>query len=94
MMNFSTITVLIFLVYYLWRISIFSGYKEELRYKYKAHTWHHGFFADLKLKKMLNEEDKKEFKAKARKLDKLLMWFLIYTILIFAISGIFLNGKL
>ena len=93
-MNFSTITVLIFFFYYIRQQAIFGNYQARLRYKYKAQTWHTGFFADLKLKRMLDAEDKVEYKLKSKKLSKLLLYFLLYTILIFMISGLLFNGKL
>lgn len=65
-----------------------------LRYKYNAETWHSGFFADRKLIRILNPEDKLEFKAKAKKLDRIFLYFLLYTIFIFMLSGIVFNGKL
>lgn len=65
-----------------------------LRYKYKAETWHSGFFADRKLIRVLNPEDKVVFKEKAKKLDRLFLYFLLYTIFIFMLSGIIFKGKL
>jgi len=93
-MNFSTITVLLFLLFYYRKQVIFSRYVAGLRYKYKAGTWHSGFFADRKLIRILNPEDKEEFKAKAKKLDRIFLYFLLYTIFIFMLSGMVFNGKL
>jgi hypothetical protein len=93
-MRFSSISVLIFMLYYTYNSLRFNGYVDALRYKYKAQTWHYGFFADRKLYKKLNEEDKREFKLKAKRNDRILLLFIVYTIFIFMLSGIFFNGKL
>lgn len=93
-MIFSTVTVLLFFIFYLRKQAIFSQFMAGLRYKYKAQTWHSGFFADLKLIRMLNPEDKAIFKEKARKLNRILLFFILYTIFIYMLSGIFFKGKL
>ncbi len=51
-------------------------------------------FADRKLFKMLNEEDLRAWKLKSKRLSNIQNCFLLYSVLIFMISGMFFGGKL
>jgi hypothetical protein len=93
-MNFSAYSVLLFFAYYLYNNLKFQRYFNDLKIKYNFKTWHYGYFADRKLFKLLSDDDKNEFNLKAKKSDRVTLFFLLYSILIFVISGIFFNGKL
>jgi Ni,Fe-hydrogenase I cytochrome b subunit len=93
-MKFAGITVIIlFLIYFFMSINL-DRYRNELRKKYNARTWHYGYFADLKLYKLLNNDDKAIIDEKSKKLNRFLLFIILYTIFIFSLSGIILKAKL
>jgi len=93
-MNFSAISVLILFAYYFYNNIKYQRYVNDLKIKYNFKTWHYGFFADRKLRKLLTEVDRNEYMFRAKRSDRFSLFFLLYSILIFMISGIFFNGKL
>ncbi len=93
-MTFSSLTVLILFFTYVFRHIQFNGFQQELRQKYHAETWHYGYFADRKLYKMLEPQDKFEWDLRSKKLSRFTLFFLLYSVFIFMISGVFFNGKL
>jgi len=93
-MNFSTISVLLFLIYVIIRHDNLSNYISDLRTKYNVSTWHSGFFADAKLRRILEPEDFLELKKRSKKVNLLFLYFIIYTLLIFSISGLLFKSKL
>ncbi len=89
LLSFVSISiVLIFLIIFYKKQSDFSDFMGELRYKYKAETWHKGFFADRKLKKLLNEEDRFIFNQKAKKLDRFTLIFFLIVVLISVLNAV------
>ena len=93
-MTYSTITVLLLFVI-IWILDFkFRLYQKDIREKYNMNSLHHGYFVNRKVYKLLHAEDKLDWDVKLKKLNRFKLFFLLYAVFIFMLSGFVFNGKL
>ena len=93
-MTYSIITVLLLFVITMILDITFRRYQKNIREKYSMNSWQFGYFVNRKVFQLLTAEDKLEWDAKLKKLNRFKLLFIIYTVSIFMLSGIVFNGKL